>query len=119
MKNYNTEEINKVIHEGYQESKIIALNTVYIDLMGSLKGGVMLSQILYWINQKVKKGLPPINYCTNNQLMEETKLSADEIKCALMADVYLDKIGDDKRKRNRDEFPEVMQAYKANDHARQ
>jgi hypothetical protein len=37
--------------------------------------------------------------------------SADEIKCALMADAYLDKIGDNKRKRNRDEFPEVREAF--------
>jgi len=45
--------------------------------------------------------------------------SKDEIQCALLADEYLDKIGDNKRKRNRDEFPEVMEAYmqKADDHA--
>ena len=37
--------------------------------------------------------------------------SKDEIQCALMADAYLDKIGDEKRKRNRDEFPEVREAF--------
>ena len=35
----------------------------------------------------------------------------DEIQCALLADAYLDNIGDEKRTRNRDDFPEVMEAY--------
>ncbi len=37
----------------------------------------------------------------------------DEIQCALLADVYLDEIGDEKRPRNRNDFPEVMTAYKS------
>lgn len=37
----------------------------------------------------------------------------DEIQCALLADAYLDKIGDGKRPRNRDDFPEVKEAYLA------
>jgi len=35
----------------------------------------------------------------------------DEIQCALLADAYLDNIGDEKRTRNREDFPEVMEAY--------
>ncbi len=37
----------------------------------------------------------------------------DEIQCAVLADAYLDNIGDKKRPRNRDEFTEVLEAYKA------
>ncbi len=36
----------------------------------------------------------------------------DEIQCALLTDKYLDSIGDEKRNRNRDDFPEVMTAYR-------
>ena len=39
--------------------------------------------------------------------------SRSEIECALMADAYLDGIGDKKRKRNRDDFPEVREAFVA------
>ena len=35
----------------------------------------------------------------------------DELQCALLADAYLDGIGDEKRTRNRDDFPEIMEAY--------
>jgi hypothetical protein len=47
--------------------------------------------------------------------------SKDEIECALIVDAYLDKIGDTERKRNRDDFPEVMEAYmkKVGEHAEQ
>ena len=37
--------------------------------------------------------------------------SKNELECALMADAYLDEIGDEKRKRNRDEFTEVREAF--------
>ena len=37
--------------------------------------------------------------------------SKHEIECALLADAHLDGIGDEKRPRNRDDFPEIMEAY--------
>ena len=39
--------------------------------------------------------------------------SKDELKCALMVDAYLDESGDTKHIRNRDNNPEVMEAYLA------
>ncbi len=38
--------------------------------------------------------------------------SKNEIQCALFADKFLDEIGDKKRPRNRNDFPEIMTAYK-------
>lgn len=42
---------------------------------------------------------------------DERRSYKDEVLAALGADTYLDRIGDEKRPRNRDNFPEIMEAY--------
>lgn len=56
--------------------KIVAFSPVYVDLTGSLAGGVLLSQIMYWFTKK------DTFFKTDADMIIETRLSAAELKRA-------------------------------------
>jgi hypothetical protein len=56
----------------------IAFYPIYADLTGSITGGVLLSQIMYWFGQMKGERF----YKTDADLMQETRLTETEFKNA-------------------------------------
>lgn len=87
--------------------KIITKATVNDGTLGKKIGK---SSKYHFVNVQMRDG-KFYNYKASTSIAGKTVGmggSKDEIQCALMADEYLDGIGDKDRKRNRDDFPEVM-----------
>jgi len=62
-------------------------------------------------NKQVK--VNPWNAVVKIKGKNQSKFFKTEMEAALAIDIQLDYLGDTKRPRNRDEFPEVMEAYKS------
>jgi hypothetical protein len=71
-------EIKDILSELSQRP--IAIFPVYIDIAGSVTAGLLLSQIIYW-HTAVKREF----FKTDAEIMEETRLSAGELRAAKKA----------------------------------